>query len=92
MVLLTSSIYPFTNLRISTTFICVLNVPLCVYYATPIANIYYDRQTQQCFFINLLFYKLQDVFMTTCFGLRMAIIRSTRAIMYMFLLGNDILL
>ena len=42
-----------------------------------VTNIYYDRQTQQCFFINLLFYKLQDVFMTTCFGHRMTIIRST---------------
>ena len=30
--------------------------------------------------------------MTTCFGHRMTIIRSTRAIMYMFLLCNDILL
>jgi len=44
-------------------------------------------------FINVLFYKLQDVLMlTTCFGHRMTIIRSTRAIMYMFLLCNDILL
>jgi len=45
------------------------------------------------FFINLLFYKLQDVLiLTTCFGHRMPIIRSTGAIMYMFLLCNDILL
>jgi len=45
------------------------------------------------FFINLLFYKLQDVLiLTICFGHRMTIIRSTRAIMYMFLLCNDILL
>ena len=42
-------------------------------------------------FINLLFYKLQDVLMlTTCFGHRMTIIRSTRAITYMFLLCNDV--
>ena len=42
------------------------------------------------FFINLLFYKLQDVsILTTCFGHRMTIIRSTRATMYMFLLCND---
>ena len=34
-------------------------------------------------FINLLFCKLQDVLiLTTCFGHRMTIIRSTRAIIY----------
>ena len=48
---------------------------------------------KNAFFINLLFYKLQNVLiLTTCFGHRMTIIRSTRAIMYMFLLFNDILL
>ena len=63
---------------------------------TPISttNIYYDRQTQQCFsffFINLLFYKLRNVLiLTTCFGHRMTINRSTRAIMYLFLLCNGI--
>jgi len=44
-------------------------------------------------FIKLLFCKLQDVLiLITCFGRRVNIIRSTRAIMYMFLLCNDIFL
>ena len=39
------------------------------YRSVAITNSYYDRQSQQCFFINLLFYKLQDVLiLTTCFG------------------------
>ena len=38
MVLLKRSIYPFINLRTSTTSICVLNRPLCVYYATLIGQ------------------------------------------------------
>ena len=57
-----------------------------LYRCVAITNIYYDRPTLQCFFIDLLFCKLQDVFMTTCFGHRVTIIRSTRAIMYMIAL------
>jgi len=45
------------------------------------------------FYISLLFYKLQDVLiLTTCFGHRVTIFRSTRAILYMFLLCNGVLL